>query len=100
MLSPELALVDPQLRTRAMVLLPPVEPFEFLRVLRQPARTSDLQRFAFLAQYGEVEPSRRPPPVPLAAAAYVVVALGRALVIYALAASVIIGLVAIANMLG
>jgi hypothetical protein len=100
LLSPELALVDPQLRMRALSLLPPVEPFEFLRVPRQPARNSDLQRFEFLAEYGDAETFRRPPPVPVAAAAYVIVTLARTLVIYGLATSVIIGLVALANILG
>jgi hypothetical protein len=100
LLSPELALVDPQLRLRALALLPPVEPFDFLRDLHGPARNSDLQRFHFLADYGDAETFRRPPPLLFAAAAYAVVALAKALVVYALAVILIILLVLMANAVG
>jgi hypothetical protein len=61
-ISPELALVDPILRTDALAALPHVEPFEFLRF------PDDL-----------VAPARRPP-LAVAAAAYAVSSAARVVV--------------------
>jgi hypothetical protein len=63
LISPELALVDPLLRTDALAALPHVEPFDFLR-------------------FPEPVPSvrSRRPPLALAAAAYTATAAARVVV--------------------
>ena len=79
--SPELALVDPELRVWALGQLPRLEPYDFLRLDDAPRRHPDLDRFDFLADYGEPDTFERPPPRLLAAAAYAATALARALII-------------------
>jgi hypothetical protein len=74
--SPELALVDPILRTDALAVLPPVEPFDFLRFPADP-----------------VAPPRKPPLV-VAATVYALssaarVAVMDGLFVLALAATVL-----------
>ncbi len=51
--SPELALVDPELRSRALSALPRVEPFEFLRLRDVPVAVArpEPQRLAAALAY-------------------------------------------------
>jgi hypothetical protein len=72
--SPELALVDPDLRRLAVARLPRLEPFDFLR-LREPALAA---------------PAGWRPPLLLAGAIYAVAALGRVLVMDLLAVLAIV----------
>ena len=74
-MSPELALVDPVLRADAVRSLPRLEPFDFLRFDGAPRRHPDLDRFAFLAAYGDAGTFERDAPLPVAALAYGVASL-------------------------
>jgi hypothetical protein len=75
--SPELALVDPSLRSEAVAGLPPLEAFDFLRFDRRPPALSD---FGFLAEHEEVEPVRWRPPLLVAASIYAASSLARVVV--------------------
>ena len=79
--SPELALVDPILRTDALAALPHVEPFEFLRFADDP-----------------VAPARKPP-LAVAAAVYTVSAAARVVVMDGLFVLALAGAVLAANVL-
>lgn len=77
--SPELALVDPILRTDALAALPHVEPFGFLRFPDDP-----------------VTPARKPP-LAVAAAVYTVSAAARVVVMDGLFVLALAGAVLVAN---
>jgi hypothetical protein len=79
--SPELALVDPELRDTARLMLPRVEPFDFLSFSKGPRRHPDLDLFGFLAESDEAERLERVPGIWVAAAAYAAFALARAVVL-------------------
>jgi hypothetical protein len=82
--SPELLLVDHELRELALAALPRVEPFDFLRFDTAPCRSSDLPRFNFLAGYGEAETFEWVPHVAVAAAVYALAALAEMIVVDAM----------------
>jgi hypothetical protein len=82
--SPELVLVDRELRELALAALPRIEPFDFLRFDTAPRRASDLERFDFLAGYGEAETFEWVPPVWVAAPVYAVAALTKVIVVDAM----------------
>jgi hypothetical protein len=69
LLSPELALVDPELRLQAVAGLPELAPFDFLRF-----------KVAVLPERPAPVALRRRSPLPVAAAAYVVAAVVRVIV--------------------
>ena len=79
--SPELALIDPELRAHALSGLPRLEPFDFLRFSGEPRRHPDLELFGFLADLEEVERRERLPPVWVAALAYAGFTLARTVVV-------------------
>jgi hypothetical protein len=79
--SPELVLVDPELRQAAVARLPHVEPFDFLRFTTVPRRHSDLDRFNFLAEWDEVDPPGRVVPIWVAAPVYTLAALAKVVVV-------------------
>jgi hypothetical protein len=68
--SPELAMVDGELRRLALEELPAQQPFAFLEFQKAPRRHQDLETFAFLAEHGDAETFARPPHLVLAAVAY------------------------------
>jgi hypothetical protein len=70
--SPELALVDPELRLTALADLPSVDPFDFLRFRHrpQPRPRAELPGVNFLPDYGSARVVTRRPALPLAAALY------------------------------
>ena len=80
-ISPELALVDPELRDDAIAALPHVEPYAFLR---------------FPAPRPAPRPivSRRRPPVLVAASVYFVAALAKTIVLDAIFVAGLAGIVA------
>jgi hypothetical protein len=80
-ISPELALVDPILRTDALAALPHVEPFDFLRFRAEP-----------------VAPERTPP-LAVAAAAYAVSSAARVAVMDGLFVLLLAAIVLAANVL-
>ncbi len=84
-LSPELVLVDPALREFALALLPERDPDAFLVSPRSetPINHPELDRFVFLADYGDAGPVRRRRRLVGRAAAYTLVALVRTLVLMA-----------------
>jgi hypothetical protein len=85
MVSPELALVDPELREWALEQLPALEAYDFLRPRADHRRNPDLETFGFLAAYGDAETFRRsPPPRVVAAAVYAASAMLKALAFDAL----------------
>jgi len=89
--SPELALIDPVLRSDAIAALPPLEPFDFLRFDRRPRALAD---FDFLSDYADVGPPPWRPPLLVAASIYAVSSLARVVVmdglfVLALAAAVV-----------
>jgi hypothetical protein len=96
--SPELVLVDRELREAALEDLPRVEPFDFLRFTAEPRRHSDLDRFDFLAGYGEAETFERVPPVWVAAPVYAVAALAKVIVVDTMVLMVIVAAVALLQM--
>jgi hypothetical protein len=73
--SPELALVDPELRAELLASLPPIEPYSFLQIrdVPSPAPVPIAAKRA-----------RRRPPLVLAAAAYFVSSAARVVVMDAL----------------
>ena len=79
--SPELALIDRELREAALAALPRIEPFDFLRFTTVPRRHSDLERFNFLAELEEADPLRWVAPIWVAAPVYAVAALAKMLVV-------------------
>jgi hypothetical protein len=102
--SPELALVDPTLRTDLLAALPAVEPYSFLEFrepapalleLRGPARAPAPVPLPLV-----VERPRRRPPMALAAAAYFVSAATRVVVMDALFVLGLAGAVACVQVLG
>jgi hypothetical protein len=74
--SPELALVDPATRARALEALPALEPFDFLR-RDEPRRHPALDDFGFLGDYDDEETFKRAPNLVVAAAAYAAGAIAR-----------------------
>jgi hypothetical protein len=86
-LSPELALIDPELRLRALRELPPIEPFDFLRA-RSPAVEPLVLNVRARARL-RADEVPEPPPLVLAAAAYTFMAIARVTV---MAAFFVIGL--------
>ena len=79
--SPELVLVDRELREAAIAALPHVEPFDFLRFTTVPRRHSDLERFNFLAEWEEVDPPGWVAPIWVAAPVYALAALAKVVVV-------------------
>jgi hypothetical protein len=79
--SPELVLVDRELREAAIAALPHVEPFDFLRFTAVPRRHSDLERFNFLAEWEEVDPPGWVAPIWVAAPVYALAALAKVVVV-------------------
>jgi hypothetical protein len=83
--SPELALVDPELRVMALRGLPRLEPFDFLRLDSVPRRPDldwwfgfpEPDDFGFLAQPDEFRSVERLPPRWVAAGVYAGAALAR-----------------------
>jgi hypothetical protein len=75
--SPELALIDPSLRSHAVADLPHLEPFDFLRFERRPVALAD---FGFLAEYEDTEAMPWRPPLLIAASLYAVSTLARVVV--------------------
>jgi hypothetical protein len=75
--SPELVMVDLELREAALKALPHVEPFDFLRFTTVPRRHSDLERFNFLAELQEADPLTWVAPIWVAAPVYAVAALAK-----------------------
>src|SRR5690349_2241571 len=88
--SPELALVDPELRQAALSELAPVEPFQFLTLVA-PRRHPDLDRFGFLADSRDAASVELQPARWVAAVAYAGSALARTVVVDAL---VVLGIAA------
>jgi hypothetical protein len=88
-ISPELVLVDPQLRDLAVAGLPALEPFDFLaRRDRQPAPNPAERR-----SFGEPIAATSfgsGPPLLVAAAVYTVAALGRVILMDSLAVLAIV----------
>ena len=72
-LSPELALVDPELREQAIALLPALEAFDFLRFPPRPAGADVVH----LDEYRAAPAASREPRRAVAALAYFAVALAR-----------------------
>ena len=93
--SPELALIDPVLRSDAIASLPPLEAYDFLKFDRTPRRPAALDDFAFLAEQEESEtPKQWRPPLLVAASIYAASSLARvvfmdSLFVLALAAAVV-----------
>lgn len=79
--SPELALIDPELRMQAVADLPELAPFDFLRLRDHPQRLADFDEFSDLAADGEVDSRGSELPLPLTVAAYFAVALTRVCVV-------------------
>lgn len=80
-ISPELALVDPELRMQAIADLPEFALFDFARSRDQPRPHSGLDESSFLADYSEAERFKWQPSLPLAAAIYLLAAFTRLLVV-------------------
>ncbi len=91
--SPELALVDPNLRAEAVAGLPPIEAFDFLQFSRRPPALTD---FGFLADHEDFDQSHAwRPPLLVAASIYAISSLVRVVVmdglfVLALAAAVLL----------
>lgn len=98
--SPELVLVDRELREAAIAALPHVEPFDFLRFTTVPRRHSDLERFNFLAEWEEVDPPERVAPIWVAAPVYAVAALAKMLVVNSVFVFGIAAVVALMQLVG
>ena len=98
--SPELALIDPTLRSDAIASLPPLEPFDFLRFERVPRRARAFDEFWFLAEHEEEEPARRRPPLAVAASVYAASALARVVVMDSLFVLVLAAAVVVLNAIG
>ena len=97
--SPELALVDPELRRFALEALPSLEPFAFLSRPSTPRRHPALDDFAFLSDHGDDETFAWQPPVPVAAGIYALYGLAKALVVDCAAVAVLVLLILAANVL-
>jgi hypothetical protein len=74
--SPELALVDPELRAELLAALPPIEPYSFLQIRDVPSPAP--------VPIATKRARRRRPPLVLAAAAYFVSSAARVVVMDAL----------------
>lgn len=99
--SPELVMVDPEVREAAVAALPHVEPFDFLRFTTVPRRHSDLDRFNFLAEWEEVEdPPGWVAPIWVAAPVYAVAALAKMLVVDSVFVFGIAAVVALLQLVG
>ena len=98
--SPELVLVDPELREAAVAALPQVEPFDFLRFTTVPRRHSDLDRFNFLAEWEEVDPPGWVAPIWVAAPVYAVAALAKMIVVNSVFVFGIAAVVALMQLVG
>ena len=79
--SPELALIDPELRADALSGLPSLEPFDFLRFSGEPRRHPDLELFGFLAEWEQGERQERLLPLWVAALGYAGFTLARTVVV-------------------
>ena len=82
LVTPELALVDPQLRLEALRNLPPLEPYDFLRHRHLPGNP-DLAKAASSAG-SNTNPSAWQPPMLVAATVYALWAAARVTTINAL----------------
>jgi hypothetical protein len=82
--SPELVMVDLELREAALKALPPVEPFDFLRFTTGPRRHSDLERFKFLTEVEEADAITWVAPIWIAAPVYAVAALAKVVAVNSL----------------
>ncbi len=94
LVSPELALIDPVLRSDAIASLPPLEAYDFLKFKRTTRRPAALYDFGFLAEQEEAEPAQWRPPLLVAASIYAASSLARVvfmdgLFVLALAAAVV-----------
>jgi len=98
--SPELVLVDRELREAAVAALPHVEPFDFLRFTTVPRRHSDLERFNFLAEWEEVDPPGWVAPIWVAAPVYALAALAKVVVVNSIFIFGIAALVALTQQAG
>ncbi len=98
--SPELVLVDRELREAAVAALPHVEPFDFLRFTTVPRRYSDLERFNFLADWEEVDPPGWVAPIWVAAPVYALAALAKVVVVNSIFIFGIAALVALMQLAG
>jgi hypothetical protein len=74
--SPELAMVDPILRSDAIADLPRVEEFDFLR-FGGPRRPVELDDFGFLADHEDIDDAGWRPPLVIAASLYAISAAAR-----------------------
>ena len=92
--SPELALVDRELRELAVAALPRVQPFDFLRFDTAPRRHFDLGDFEVLAGRDESETLEWAPPVWVAATVYAVTALAKVIAVDAMFVVVIAAAIA------
>lgn len=97
LVSPELALVDPALRSEAVADLPPLEPFDFLRFDRRPRALAD---FGFLADHDDAEPPAWRPPLVVAASIYTVSSIARVVVMDGLFVLALAALVVALNAVG
>jgi hypothetical protein len=93
--SPELALVDPSLRSDALADLPAVEPFDFLRFERRPAALAD---FGFLAEHEDADLAPWRPPLLVAAGLYAASSLARVVVMDGLFVVGLAGAVLLVNL--
>jgi hypothetical protein len=97
-LSPELAMVDPILRSDAIADLPRVEEFDFLRF--GPRRPVALDDFGFLAEHEDIEDAGWRPPLAIAASLYAVSAITRVAVMDGLFVLGLAAAVALVNVFG
>jgi hypothetical protein len=95
LVSPELALVDPELRAHALEDLPPVSEFEFLERPPEPRRHPDLEAFSFLADRDDEQRETRSVSRPVAAVAYAAESLVRMLVFDLVGVAVLVVVIAI-----
>jgi hypothetical protein len=77
LVSPELALVDDELRRDAIALLPELQPFEFLERLRDAAPPDEGVPEWLVVASTPAEPRRRPPGLAVAAVLYLATAILR-----------------------
>ncbi len=97
--SPELALVDPCLRSDAIASLPPLEPFDFLRFERTPW-TAFFDGFWFVDEDAAPERASWRPPLVLAASIYAASALARVVLMDGLFVLVLVAAVVVLNAIG
>ena len=98
--SPELALVDPTLRSDAIASLPPLEAYDFLRFERVRRKPRPLDEFWYLTGFEDEEPAPRQPPLAVAASVYAASALARVVVMDSLFVLVLAAAVVVLNAIG